>query len=449
MTAFFAPPVRRVAVAAATALFATTAALAQSKDASSDTDEDFAVHGQVTLVEQYHPAFHSPFRGANSLDPGSRGDETVTATLYAGLKLWSGGQFYVDPEVDQGFGLSDTLGLAAFSNGEGSKVGASIPYFRLQQVFFRQEIDLGGEAKPTDPAANQLGMAQTDDKIVITLGKFPATAVFDTNAYAHDASSDYLSWALIDSGAYDYAADAWGYSYGSSIEWTQSWWTLRSGLFAMSRVPNGRDLQTDFAQFEIVGEAEARLNLTGREGKIRFLGYVNRARMGSFDDALRLALTTHTIPDTSLVRAYRSRPGFALNVEQPVTDDLGVFARLSFANGEEETYEFTDIDQSVAAGISLKGTSWKRGDDTVGVAGIVNGISKAARAYFAAGGLGVLIGDGRLPHYETENVLEAYYNAHATDWLTATLDYQFAVHPAYNADRGPVSIFGARLHASF
>ena len=446
MTAFFAPPIRWAAILVATALFAATAAMAQSQDAS---DEDVSLHGQITLVEQYHPAFRSPYRGVNSLDPGSRGDETVTATLYAGLRLWSGGQLYVDPEVDQGFGLSDTLGLAAFSNGEGSKVGASTPYFRLQQVFFRQEIDLGGEAKPIDPGANQLGMAETDDNIVITLGKFPATAIFDTNAFAHDASSDYLSWALIDSGAYDYAADAWGYSYGSSIEWTQSWWTLRSGLFAMSRVPNGRDLQTDFTQFEIVGEAEARLNLTGREGKIRFLGFVNRARMGSYDDALRLALATHTIPDTSLVRAYRSRPGFALNIEQPVTDDLGAFARLSFANGEQETYEFTDIDQSVAAGISLKGTSWGRGDDTVGVAGIVNGISKAARSYFAAGGLGVLIGDGRLPHYATENVMEAYYNAQATKWLAATLDYQFIANPAYNAGRGPVSILGARLHATF
>ena len=339
--------------------------------------------------------------------------------------------------------------LAAFSNGEGSKVGASTPYFRLQQVFFRQEIDLGGEAKPIDPGANQLGMAQTADNIVITLGKFPATAIFDTNAFAHDASSDYLNWALIDSGAYDYAADAWGYSYGTSIEWTQSWWTLRSGLFAMSRVPNGRDLQTDFTQFEIVGEAEARLNLSGREGKFKLLGFVNRAHMGSYDDALRLALATHTIPDTSLVRTYRSRPGFALNIEQPVTDDLGAFARLSFANGAQETYEFTDIDQSVAAGISLKGTSWGRSDDTAGIAGVVNGISKAARSYFAAGGLGVLIGDGRLPHYATENVMEAYYNAHATKWLTATLDYQFAVNPAYNADRGPVSILGVRLHASF
>jgi len=429
----------------AAGLFASVAA---AQDAPA-TDEDFTVHGQITVIDQYHPAFRSPYRGTNSLDPGSRGDETVTASLSLGLRLWDGGQFYIDPEVDQGFGLSDTLGIAAFPNGEGSKVGARDPYFRLHQAFFRQEIDLGGDSGTVDSAANQLGMAETADNIIITAGKFQATSVFDTNAFAHDPSSDFLNWVIIDSGAYDYAADAWGYSYGTSIEWTQSWWTLRSGLFAMSRMPNGRDLQTDFTQFELVDEAEARYTLWGQQGKVRFLAYLNRARMGSYNDAVRLGKATNTVPDTALVRNYASRPGFAANVEQPINDDLGAFLRASFNNGDEETYEFTDVNQSVAAGLSFKGTSWDRKDDTVGVAGVVNGLSESARAYFAAGGLGVLIGDGRLPNYATENVVELYYNAHATDWLAATLDYQVVNHPAYNADRGPVSIIGVRMHAAF
>jgi len=420
-----------------------------ARAADDQSDEDFAVHGQVVFIDQYHPAFRSPYRGANSLDPGSRGDETVTATLSVGLKLWDGGQFYVDPEVDQGFGLSDTLGLAGFSNGEGSKVGSATPYFRLQQVFFRQAIDLGGETHQTDSAANQLGMSQTDDNIIITLGKFPIPSVFDTNAYAHDASSDFLNWSLIDSASYDYAADAWGYTYGGSAEWTQSWWTLRSGFFALSRVPNGRDLQTDFTQFQGVGEVEARYDLFGRQGRVKFLAYVNRARMGSYNDALRLAEATHSIPDTGLVRRYASRPGFALNVEQPVTDNLGAFLRASFNNGDEETYEFTDINRSTAAGISLKGSAWGRKDDTVGVAGVVNAISDSARRYFGAGGLGVLIGDGRLPHYAAEDIMEVYYSARATSWFTASVDYQFVANPAYNADRGPVSILGIRLKAGF
>lgn len=419
-------------------------------EAAADApEESFALHGQLTFVEQYHPGFRSLYRGGNSLDPGSRGEETVTATLAAGLRVWSGGQIYLDPEIDQGFGLSDTFGVAAFPSGEAYKVGSSDPYFRLQQLFFRQEIDLGGDVSPIAPGANQLGMSETADNIVITLGKFGLTSVFDTNAYAHDPSADFLNWAAIDGGAFDYAADAWGYTYGASFEWTQAWWTLRSGVFAMSRLPNGKELQTDFGQFELVGEAEARPTLFGRQATIKLLGFLNRARMGGYDDAVRLGAAAHAVPDTALVRAYRSRPGFAFNAAQPLSDDLGAFLRLSANNGEQEAYEFTEIDQSLSAGLSLKGARWGRDDDTVGVAGIFDGISRAARRYFAAGGLGTLIGDGALTHYGDEKIVELYYSAQATSWLGATLDYQYIDNPAYNADRGPVSVIGLRLHAAF
>lgn len=432
-------------VAALAPALASTPAGAQSRDG----DETFAIHGQFTFVEQYHPAFRSPYRGPNSLDPGSRGDETAAATLYAGLRLWDGGQIYLDPEIDQGFGLSNTFGIAAFPSGDAYKVGSSRPYFRLQRFFVRQVIGLGGEEETVAPDANQLGTTQSSDNITITVGKFGVTDVFDTNAYAHDPMADFLNWAIIDSAAFDYAADAWAYTYGSSIEWTQSWWTLRSGIFAMSRLPNGTAIQTDFAEFELVGEAEARIDLFGRQGKFKLLGFLNRARMGSYNDALCLAEKTDSTPDTALVRKYKSRPGLALNVEQPITDDLGAFLRASFNNGDEEAYEFTDIDQSVAAGLSLKGERWGRDDDAIGFAGVVDGISQAARRYFGAGGLGTLIGDGRLPRYAMEDVLEAYYSAQATSWLAATLDYQFIDHPAYNPDRGPVSFIALRLHTSF
>jgi len=440
---FFALSLRwtaRVAFAAGVLL----AAPAQAED-----DETYAIHGQIIFVDQYHPAFRSPYSGANSLDPGSRGDETVAAALSAGLRVWDGGQVYVDPEIDQGFGLSNTFGIAAFPSGEAYRVGASDPYFRLQQLFFRQEIDLGGEKKSVDPDANQLGMTETADNIVITLGKFDVTEVFDTNAYAHDPSSDFLNWALIDAGTFDYAADSWGYTYGSSAEWTQDWWTLRGGIFALSRVPNSRELQTDFTQFELDGEAEARVDLFGREGKLKLLGFLNRARMGSYDDAVRLAQATNTTPDTALVRKYNSRPGFSLNVEQPIADDLGAFLRAGFNNGDEEVYEYTEINQTISGGFSLKGTRWGRGGDTVGLAGVVDGISQATRRYLVAGGLGILVGDGQLPHYATEDAVELYYSAQATSWLAATLDYQFVANPAYNADRGPVSILAVRLRAAF
>jgi high affinity Mn2+ porin len=418
-------------------------------DDQSQTPEAWGLHGQITSVVQYHPRFTSPYRGPNSLDPGSRGDETIAATLFAGFRPWDGGEIWADPEVDQGFGLSNTFGIAGFPSGEAYKVGAADPYFRLQRLLFRQTFDLGGASEVVAPGANQLGGSRASDNLVLTFGKFSVVDIFDTNDYAHDASSDFLNWAIIDSGAFDYAADSWGYSYGVAGEWTQSWWTLRTGLFDMSKVPNGPVLETDFNQFEIVGEAEERHTLFRRNGKFKLLGFINRARMGSYDDAVRLGEETHTIPATALVRDYRSRAGVALNGQQQITDDLGAFLRLSMNDGSQEAYEFTDINRSFATGLSLKGTSWQRPDDVVGLAFVGDDISRSARNYFAAGGLGTLIGDGRLPHYGFEKIVETYYNAHLASWLAAGLDYQFVADPAYNRDRGPVSIIGGRIHAEF
>jgi high affinity Mn2+ porin len=417
--------------------------------AQADDAWDWSLHGQATVVDQYHPAFRSPYQGANSLNPKSLGDETFDATLFLGLRVWDGGEIYADPEIDQGFGLSNTLGVAGFPSGEAYKVGKVDPYFRLQRLFFRQSFDLGGDTQTVDSAQNQVAGARTADNLIFTAGKMSVTDIFDTNDYAHDPKNDFLNWSLIDSGAFDYAADAWGYSYGIAGEWTQDWWTLRTGLYDLSRVPNSTELENDFSQFEAVAEGEARVTLFGHPGKIKLLGWVNRGRMGDYLDAVALGQATHTTPDTALVREYRSRPGVVINIQQQLTDDLGAFARLSLNDGSKEAYEFTEINRSAAAGLSWKGASWGRKDDTLGVAGVVNGLSDSARAYFAAGGLGILIGDGRLPHYGTEDILEAYYTAQVSSWLNAGLDYQFIANPAYNRDRGPVSVFAGRLHVQW
>ena len=422
--------------------------LGASVPAQADS-ETWSLHGQMTFVDQYHPAFKSSYRGQNSLDPGSRGDETFDATLFAGLRVWDGGEIYANPEIDQGFGLSNTLGLAGFASGEAYKVGKSLPYFRLQRLFFRQSFDLGGEVENIEPGANQLGGTRTANNLVFTGGKISVTDIFDTNTYAHDPKNDFLNWSVIDAGAYDYAADAWGYSYGIAAEWTQDWWTLRAGLFDLSRVPNTTALERDFSQFEMVVEGEERHSWWGEPGKLKLLGFVNRGRMGSYNDAVALGLVTGAVPDTALVRRYASRPGFSINLEQQMNENLGFFARASWNDGSKEAYEFTEINRSISAGLSLKGNAWQRPNDTVGFAGVVNALSDSARAYFAAGGIGILIGDGRLPHYGTENILEAYYSAQVTDWFAASADYQFIANPAYSRDRGPVSILGLRLHASF
>jgi high affinity Mn2+ porin len=409
--------------------------------------EDWAVHGQATFVEQFHPAFRAPYSGASSLFGGAQGRETLDATLYLGARPWDGGEAWADIEMDQGFGLSNTLGVAAFPSAEAYKVGRSAPYGRLQRLFFRESFDLGGEEEQIEGAANQLSGTRASDNLVLTGGKFSVTDIFDTNSYAHDARGDFLNWAIVDPGAFDYAADAWGYSYGLAAEWNVAAWTLRGGLFDLSRVPNTTELETDFSQFELVAELERRIALFDHGGKIKLLGFVNRGRMGSYNDAV--ALAGGMSADTALVRHYRSRPGMALNVEQGLSDDLGFFLRASLNDGSQETYEFTDIHQSLSTGLSLKGAMWQRADDTIGLAFETSAISKSAQAYLAAGGLGLLIGDGRLTHYSGETVVEAYYDAQLCKGLNAALDYQFIANPAYNADRGPISVLGFRLHGEF
>lgn len=423
--------------------------LALAAPAWGQTDEDWSIHGQATFLEQYHPAFRAPYGGANSMDGGSSGRETFDATLYLGARLWDGGEVYANPEIDQGFGLSNTLGVAGFPSGEAYKVGKADPYFRLQRLFLRQSFDLGGDIQTVDGAANQLGGTHTADNLVITAGKISVVDIFDTNTYAHDPRADFMNWSLIDSGAYDYAADAWGYSYGAAAELTEGWWTLRGGVFNLSRVPNTTELERDFSQFELVGEGEARYDWNGRPGSIKLLGFVNRARLGSYSDALALAEKTDSLPDTAAVRRYVSKPGMALNLEQQLSDDVGLFARASLNDGSTEAEEFTEINRSVAAGVSIKGASWDRGDDTVGVAAVTNMLSKAAQRYFAAGGMGILIGDGQLRHPDNENIVETFYTVALTPHLATTLDYQVIVNPAYNSDRGPISVLGVRLHAQF
>jgi high affinity Mn2+ porin len=411
--------------------------------------EDWAVHGQTTFVEQFHPVFRAPYSGPSSMFGGAQGRETLDATLYLGVRPWDGGEAWADMEMDQGFGLSNTLGAAAFPSAEAYKVGKSAPYGRLQRLFFRQSFNLGGDEQTLEAQANQLGGTRTSDNLILTAGKFSVTDIFDTNSYAHDARGDFLNWAIVDAGAFDYAADAWGYSYGLAAEWSFDAWTLRGGLFDLSRVPNTTELETGFSQFELVAELERRIALWGHDGKIKLLGFVNRGNMGSYNDAVALSLLTHMPADASLVRRYRSRPGMALNVEQGLTGDLGFFLRASINDGSQETYEFTDINQSLSTGLSLKGAAWDRGDDTVGLAFEISAVSKSARAYLAAGGLGLLIGDGRLTRSADETVVEAYYDAQLIKGINAALDYQFIANPAYNAERGPISVLGFRLHGEF
>ncbi len=412
-------------------------------------DQAWAIHEQATFTEQYHPAFAAAYSGPESLDPGSRGDETFDAGLYAGVRPWQGGELWVNPEIDQGFGLSNTLGIAAFSSAEAYKVGAADPYVRVPRLFLRQTIDLGGAAQKVNADLTTLAGTTTANRVVVTLGKFGVGDVFDNNAYAHDPRNDFMNWAMVDTGTFDYAADAWGFSYGAAAEWYQDWWTLRGGAFALSRVPNSKALDTSGGQDQYIAELEERHTLWGQAGKVRFLGFVTRGRMGDYLDAVALAAEIGGPANIGAVRRYRSRAGVALNIEQAINDELGFFIRAGNSEGGREAFEFTDIDKTFAVGISWQGKRWGRPDDTFGMATVIDDISRRAKDFLNDGGLGILVGDGRLPNSAPEQVVETYYSFAVRSYLHLTADYQFVENPAYNRDRGPVSILGARVHFQY
>lgn len=423
----------------------TGADLARAGD--TGTGSRWAWHWQSTMTGQETDRFDSPYAGANSLRPDPGGQETFDLTGYLGYRPWSGGEAWINPEIDQGFGLSNTLGVAGFPSGEAYKIGKTNPYLRLQRLFLRQTIRLGGEESDLDPDLNVFAGKQVADRVVVTVGKFGVTDIFDNSVSAHDPRHDFLNWSVIDTGTFDYAADAWGYTAGAAVEMYKGPYAVRLGLFDMSNVPNSTHLDS-FHQVQGIIELEDRFTLRGRDGAVRLTGFVSRARMASFSQTL-MATRAGQAPDTAMDRHYRSRAGVAVSVDQALTGDLGAFARIGVSDGHFETYEFTDVDSTVAAGLSLKGKAWRRTDDTVGVALVRNDISKSHQAYLAAGGLGPLIGDGQLPHKAQEHILEAYYSFAVNAHVYATADYQHVGNPAYNADRGPVSIIGIRLHVQY
>jgi high affinity Mn2+ porin len=454
-----APRVGRVAGASAKLLLALgllfgRLPMAPAADRSEDstaqllTDERFALHGQLTYVEQETNGFSAPYSGPNSLSR-NMGRETVDATLFLGARLWPGAEGWITPEMDQGFGLDNTLGVAGFPSGEAYKVGKKEPYFRLPRAFIRQVIDMGGDREAVEGTAGQLRGSRCPDRWVFTVGKFGVTDIFDANQYAHDPRADFLNWSAVDAGSFDYAADAWGFTVGAAAERYLGSWTFRAGVFDLSNVPNSAHLDPGFHEFQIDAEVEKRYEVLGRSGRVLITGFNSRGRMAVLDQAVALAALTGTTPDPAAVRQYRSRPGVSLDLEQSVTAELGVFARVGKAAGNVEAYEFTDIDRTVALGASIKGLRWHRPGDTIGVVAIDNGISAQRERYLNAGGLGVLVGDGRLPHPGAEQIVETYYSLSVLAQLYLSLDYQWVKNPGYNTDRGPVSIAAVRVHAQF
>ena len=423
------------------------------------TDDDRVnFHSQWTFVGQGYPKLRAAWDGPNSMSRVGDLRQTNDVTLYAGLRLWQGAELWANPEIDQGYGVGDTHGAAGFPSGESYKLGYAFPYTRVQRAFLRQTVNLGGEEQKVEADINQFAGTVTNDRLVFTIGKFGIVDIFDTNKYANNPKNDFLNWSLINAGTFDYAGDAWGFTYGAAGEWYKDRWTVRAGIFDLSATPAGAalngaayGLDPNLSQYQVVGEIEERHELWGQAGKLKVTGFWSHGRMGNFQDAVNASAWMGVDPSLALAldRHDRNRPGVSVNLEQQINESVGFFARAGYVNGTVEPWDFTDIDRTVQAGFSISGRDWGRPDDTFGIAGVVNGLANSHEAYFAAGGLGVLIGDGGLPVYRLEKIVESYYNYALTPNLKVGLDYQLIVDPGYDGARGPANIFAARVHWQF
>jgi high affinity Mn2+ porin len=417
------------------------------KTALTDTESDrWEIHGQTTFIGQGYPSFRAPYSGPNSLTPASQAQQTWSNSLYLNARLWQGGEVYYNPELLQGFGLNDTVGAAGFPNGEAQKSNFPYPHYNTSRLFLRQTFGLGGEQEELASSSLQLASKVDVSRLTLQAGKFSVTDVFDGNAYARDPRKDFMNWSLWSSGAFDYAADKLGLGYGVTAELNQKQWALRTGYFLMDAVSNSNSFDTKVPQRgEYVVELETRYQLFSQPGKLRTIAWINSANSGSYRDTLNNPALNLDISQT---RMGRIKYGYVVNLEQAVTDDIGLFGRWSWNDGRNEIMAFTDIDSSLAMGTAIKGTKWGRPDDVIGIGGAINGLSRDHRDFIAAGGLGPLIGDGAL-NYRRERVLESYYALALNKAFTFTADYQLITNPAYNADRGPVHVFSGRFHGEF
>lgn len=412
-------------------------------------DESWNLKGQATYIWQKKPSFNAAYSGANSLSPEAEKSYSFSGTLFFGMRLWRGGELYVDPEVVQAVPMSKLTGLGGMANSEQQKSGGPNPTLYRARLFVRQTWGLGGEQEAQESTQNQLAGMVDKHRIVLTVGNNAIIDVFDNNAYAHDGRTQFLNWALLTHGAFDYAADTRGYTWGASLEYYHDDWVVRGGRYLVPVESNGQQLDTRI--FKYYGdqlELEHGHTLGGQPGKLRLLAFRNKAVMGSFQEALKDAPNNGGIPDVARVRRAQTKYGFGISAEQAISSDVGVFARASWNDGATETYSFTEIERSVSVGTAIKGTGWGRAADVLGAALIQNGLSRAHQDYLAAGGVGAFIGDGKI-NYRPEQIVELYYNIGLSRNLSLMFDVQRFFNPAYNADRGPVTIGGVRLHAEF
>jgi len=418
-----------------------------------DTLESWNLHFQFTSVNQYHPAFRALYSGTNSLKPEAEEAMSVTSTLYYGQHLWQGAAFYLNPEIAGGRGMSSALGVAGYPNGECFRIGDATPTLYAARYFLHQYIALSSEGyEKVDDDENLIKDWIPARRLTITAGKFSLADIFDNNAYAHNPRQQFLNWALMGSGAFDYAANTRGYNYGIAVELIYPQWTFRVAGSAVPKVANGPDLEFKFNKaVAYTSEIEYKPALLSGPGSIRFLAFRNLSRAGNYLDAINdFKNGTDTTLNVNSLTTYGGKKfGLSLSADQELFKNFGVFLRAGWNDGHYATWAFTEIDRSFSTGINLNGDLWRRKDDNIGLALAVNGISDDHIKFLNAGGYGFIIGDGKLTHYGPESIIEFYYLMKISSFFYLSADYQFVNNPAYNKDRGPVNVFALRAHTEF
>jgi high affinity Mn2+ porin len=405
-------------------------------------------HFQLTTVTQHKFDMPADYTGTNSLTPESEEATTLTSTLFLGVRLWKNASFYINPEIAGGSGISGAHGIGDFTNGEAFRVGDPSPKIYLARAFVRQTISISGEQQAIEEGPNQIYNALPKKYVTLIFGKFGIADFFDANSYSHDPRSQFFNWGLMSNGGWDYPANVRGYTWGMVAEYGTPSLKIRAASVMVPTEANGNEMDTNIGQANSNAlEIEVPYKLGNRKGIVRGLAFLTYAHMGNYDQAVQEDPNT---PDITTTRRYgRNKYGFGLNVEQAIGDHAGLFARLSWNDGKNETWAFTEIDRSFSIGILTAGDSWKRPQDHFGLATVISGLSPHHREYLAEGGLGFILGDGALK-YGKEWVTEIYYNVNLFhEGFFLTPNYQFVSNPGFNRERGPAHVIGIRAHVEF
>ena len=412
-------------------------------------DSRFWASGQLNFIFQTHPDFPAKYSGPNSLHSQYEKATSRVLTLFLGLRLSDSTAVIVDVEETGGRGISDALGVAGFTNLDvvrNPSIGQA-PY--LARVMFHHIFALSSEKQEADRDPFHIFSTLPVRRLEFRAGKFGTADFFDQNSIGSDSHSQFLNWTADNNGAYDYAADTRGYTWGAILDYEQKTWGLRFGELLMPKVANGINIEWNLrrAHAENV-EFELRRNfLPKRGGTLRLLGYSNAANMGIYrlQNERYLAGLDPTPVITNHPLQKTRKFGFGANFEQSLNSYVKAFGRFGWNNGKTESYAYTEVDQSVELGAGLDGSRWHRKFDKAGAVFVSNAIAKDHQFYLQHGGLGFLLGDGNL-HYGHENIFESFYNAHLWKGLYGGLDLQHINNPGYNRDRGPVLVPGVRLH---